>query len=127
MAEGSTGTSDARHDGADGDVEDDGEVFVLDLLDVAEQESLAELWLKLLERGVEGSLVIKANEGVFGGGAGGSGVECVGMVFEEDSAGDSDAGARGEEGVAEDAKIQALKLVLGWNESKARKDLVKVS
>src|SRR5580704_766393 len=104
------GARDARHDGADWGVEDDSDVFVLDLLYVAEQKSFAELWLELLERGVEGSLVIKADEGVFGGGAGGGGVECVGMVLEEDGAASGDAGARGEEGVAENAEDPCLEV-----------------
>jgi hypothetical protein len=113
LTEGAAGARDARHDGADGNIEDDGDVFVFDLFGVAEKESFAELWLKLLERGVEGSLAIKADEGGFGGGAGGGGVECVGMVFEEDGAGGSDAGAGGEEGVAENSEDLGLEVGAG--------------
>ena len=42
MAEGGAGSRDARHDGADGDVEDEGDVFVLEVFDVAEEEEFAE-------------------------------------------------------------------------------------
>ena len=41
------------------------------------------------------------------------GVECVGMVFEEDGAGGGDAGAGGEEGVAEDAEDPGLEVGVG--------------
>jgi hypothetical protein len=71
------------------------------------------LWLELLERGVEGGLVVEANERVFRSGVGGGGVECVGMVFEEDCAGGGDAGARSEEGVAEDAEDPGLEVGAG--------------
>ena len=52
--------------------------------------------LKLFERGVESGLIVEEEKDVFGGGTGGGGVECFGMVFEEDGAGGSDAGATGE-------------------------------
>src|ERR1700733_4130929 len=113
LAKSAAGARDARHDGADGDVEDNGDVFVLDLFYIAEEEGFAELRLKLFERGVEGGLVVEADEGVFRGGAGGDGVQCVGMVFEEDGAGSSDAGARSEEGVAEDAEDPSLEVGAG--------------
>ena len=113
LTEGSAGARDARHDGADGDIEDDGDVFVLDLFDVAEQESFAELRLKLFESCVEGGLVVEADEVVFRRGAGGGGVECVGVVFEKDGACGGDAGAGGEEGVAEDAEDPGLEVGAG--------------
>src|SRR5689334_9042241 len=59
---------------------------------------------------MEGGLVVEAKEDVFGSGAGGGGVERVGMVFEEDGAGGSDAGASGEEGVAENAEDPGLEV-----------------
>ena len=113
LAEDTAGARDTRHDGADGDAENDGNVFVLDLLNVAEKENFAELRLKLFERRVKSGLVVEADERVFGGGTGGDGVECVGMVFEEDGAGGSDAGARGEEGVPQDAKDPGLEVGAG--------------
>src|SRR5271168_3578619 len=91
VAECGAGAGDARHDGADGNVEDKGDVFVLNLFDVAEKKDFAELRLKLLECIVEGGLVVEANEIVFGGGTGRGGVECVGMIFERDGAGGGDA------------------------------------
>jgi len=45
LAEGAAGARDARHNGADGDIEDEGDVFVLHLFYVAEKESFAELRL----------------------------------------------------------------------------------
>jgi hypothetical protein len=116
-----------RHDGADGDIENKGDVFVLHLFYVAEQEYITELRLKLLERGVDGGSVIKAEEDVFGGGAGGGSVEGGGRVFEKDSAGGGDAGTGGEEGVAENAEDPGLEVGAGLKESKARRALVKVS
>jgi hypothetical protein len=53
---------DARHYGADGDVEDDSNVFVLNLFYVAEKENFAEGWVKLFESGVESGLVVDATE-----------------------------------------------------------------
>ena len=113
MTEGAAGTRDARHDGADRDIEDHSDVFVLDLFDVAEKEGLAELRLKLLEGGVEGGVVVETEEDLFRRGTGGGGVECAGMVFEEDGAGGSDTGACGEEGVAEDAEDPGLEVGVG--------------
>src|SRR5207253_5730974 len=102
LAECAASARDARHDGADGDIEDNGDVFVLDLFYVAEEERFAKLRLKLFERGVESSLVVEADEVVLRGRTRRGGVERIGMVFEEDGAGGGDAGASGEEGVAED-------------------------
>ncbi len=110
LAEGAASARDARHDGADGDIEDKGDVFVFNFFYVAEEESLAELRLKLFERGVEGGFIVEADEGVFRSGTRGGGVERVGMVFEEDGAGGGDARARGEEGVAEDAEDPGLEV-----------------
>jgi hypothetical protein len=116
LAKSAAGARDARHDGADGDVEDNGDVFVLDLFYIAEEEGFAELRLKLFERGAEGGLVVEADEGVFRGWTGGGGVECVGMP------------ARVVRKVLRRMrKIQALKFVSCWKESKARRALVKVS
>ena len=86
MAKGAAGARDARHDSADRDVEDVGDVFVLDLFNVAQEQSFAKWRRKLLERGVKCSLVVEAYESVFGGGTGSGSVECVGMVFEKNSA-----------------------------------------
>jgi hypothetical protein len=61
LAEGTTGAREARHDGADGNIEDEGDVFVLDLFDVAEEESFAEWRLKLFERRVESGLVVESD------------------------------------------------------------------
>ena len=113
LAESAAGARDARHDGADGDIEDDGDVFVFDLFDVAEKKSFAELRLKLFERCVESGLIVETDEGVFRGGVGGGWIECFGMVFEEDGAGGGDAGAGGEEGVAEDAEDPGLEVGVG--------------
>jgi len=62
---------------------------------------------------LQGGLVVEAEEDVFGGGARGGGVECVGIVFEEDGASRGDAGAGGEEGVAEDAEDPGLEVCVG--------------
>ena len=113
LAKGAVGTRDARHDGADGDVEDDGDVLVFDLFGVTEEEGFAELGLELVERGVEGGLVVEVDQGVFGSEAGGRGVESVGIVFEEDGAGSGDAGAGGEEGVAENAEDPGFEVGVG--------------
>jgi hypothetical protein len=112
LMEGAAGTRDARHNSADGDVKDEGDVSVLDLFNVAKEENFAELWQELLECTVEGCLIVKTDEVVFRSGAG-DGVECVWMIFEEDCAGGGDAGARGEKGVAEYAEDPSLKVRAG--------------
>ena len=66
--------------------------------------------MKLFECGVECGFIVETDEGVFRSGTRGGGVECVGMVFEEDGAGGGDAGAGGEEGVAEDAEDPGLEV-----------------
>ena len=109
---GAAGARDARHDGADGDVEDDGDVFVLDLLHVAEKENFAELWLKPIEGFVECGLVVETDERVFRSRAGNC-VERVWMVFEKDGAGGGDAGARREKGIAEDAEDPGFEVGAG--------------
>ena len=113
LAKSAAGARDARHDGADGDIEDEGDVFVFDLFYIAEEDRFAKQGLKLFERGVERGFIVEADEGVFRCGTGGGGVECVGMVFEEDGAGGGDAGARGEKGVAEDAEDPGLEVGVG--------------
>ena len=113
LSESGAGARDARHDSADGDVEDDSDVLVLDLFHVAEKESFAELRGKLLKRGVQGGLIVESDKVVFRGGARGGRGEGVGVVFEEDGAGGGDAGARGEEGVAEDAEDPCLEVGAG--------------
>ena len=113
LAEDSASARDARHDGADGDIKDNGDVFVFDLFYIAEEDRFAERGLKLFERGVDGGVIVEAEDDVFWSGAGGGGVECVGMVFKEDAAGGGDAGARGEEGVAEDAEDPCLEVGAG--------------
>ncbi len=112
MAKGAAGARDARHYSADGEVEDYGDVFVLNFFYVAEKENVAEWWLKLFEGGVESGLVVETNERVFRSGTRG-GVEDVGMVFEEDGAGDGDTGTRGQEGVAEDTEDPGLEVGVG--------------
>jgi hypothetical protein len=62
---------------------------------------------------VQGGLIVEPDEVVFGSGAGGGRGEGVGVVFEEDGTGGEDAGARGEEGVAEDAEDPCLKVGAG--------------
>ena len=58
-------------------------------------------------------MVVETDEDVFRVGVGVGGVESVGMIFEEDGARGSDAGARGEEGVAEDAKDPGFEVGAG--------------
>jgi hypothetical protein len=84
LAKGATGTRDAGHDCAHGNVKDESEVFVLDLFDVTEKQDFAELWWELLQRCVENGLVIEADENVFGGGACAGDVDGGGIVFEKD-------------------------------------------
>jgi hypothetical protein len=64
LAEGAASARDARHDGTNGDIQDEGDVFVLDLFYVGEEERFAEQGLKLFERGVEGGFSVEAEEGV---------------------------------------------------------------
>jgi hypothetical protein len=86
LTEAAAGARDARHNSADGDVEDEGDVFVLNLINVAEKQNFAELWWKLLEGDVESGQVVETDEIVFRSGPAG-GVEFFWMVFEENSAG----------------------------------------
>ena len=110
LSKNAAGARDARHDGTDGDIEDEGDVSVFNFLYVAEEERFAELGLKLFERGVESGFIVEADEGVFRSGTRGGGIECVGMVFEEDGAGGRDTCPRGEEGVAKDAEDPGLEV-----------------
>ena len=110
LAKSAAGARDARHDGADWDIEDESDVFIFDLFYIAEEDRFAERGLKLFERCVESGFIVEAKEDVFRSGTGGGGVECVGMIFEEDGAGGGDAGAGGEEGVAEDAEDPGLEV-----------------
>jgi len=113
LAEGASGTRDARHHSSNGHVEDVGDVFVFDLFDVAEEEGFAEGRWKLLERCVECGLVVEADEVVFWRGTTVGGVECLRMVFEEDRSGGCDAGAGGEKRVAEDAEHPGFEVGAG--------------
>jgi hypothetical protein len=61
---------------------------------------------------VQSGLVVETNEVVFRSGASG-GIERVGIVFEKDGAGDGDAGARGKEGVTQDAEDPSLEVGTG--------------
>jgi hypothetical protein len=78
LAKGASGARDARHDGADGDVEYKGDVFVLDFFNIAEEESFAERRLEPFERCVEGGLVVEADEIFLRGGAGDGSVSVSG-------------------------------------------------
>ena len=86
-----------------------GDVFVFNFFHVAEKENFAELWLKLFEGQMESGLIVETEERVFRSGTC-NGIECLGMVFEEDGAGGGDAGARREEGIAEDSEDPRLEV-----------------
>ena len=83
---GAAGARNARHDGANGDIEDQCDVFVLEPFDITKKEDLAEGWLKLIEGLIHGCLVVETDEVIFRCRAGIRGAEDVGMIFQKNCA-----------------------------------------
>jgi len=103
-AESCAGARDARHDGADGQVKDSSDLLVLELFDVTEEKAIAQGRWELYERLLHDCGVVELKE---------CGLRCgicvccsfdLFGVLEEDRASGGDGGARGEEGVAQDAE-----------------------
>ena len=83
---GAAGARDARHDGADGDIEDQRNVFVLELFDITKEQDFSEGWLKLIEGLIHGCPVVETDEVIFRRRAGIRGAEDVGMIFQKNCA-----------------------------------------
>ena len=107
------GTRNPRHDGTDGDIEDQCDVLVLELFDIAKEQHFAEGRLKLIEGLVHCCLVVEADEAIFRGWTSIGHAKQVRMVFQKYGARRRNTGTRGEERVAEDTKDPCFEVAAG--------------